>query len=63
MTASAQKVYALRLSPGEEFTTKLQDVLQENKLEAAYIITCVGSVTRVKLRMAGAQKVRKLINV
>ena len=53
----SQVCYPLRLTPGEEITSRLQQFVADANLKAAYIITCVGSVTKVKLRMAGAKTV------
>ena len=59
----SQIVYPLRLTPGEEVTSRLQQFISDAKLKAAYIITCVGSVTNVKLRMAEAKDVRWFSNI
>ena len=53
----SQIVYPLRLTPGEEVTSRLQQFISDANLKAGYIITCVGSVTNVKLRMAEAKDV------
>ncbi|XP_043913037.1 bifunctional protein GlmU-like isoform X1 [Protopterus annectens] len=47
-------VYALRLGPGEEILTSLIKFVEDKKLKAPFIITCVGSVTRATLRLANA---------
>uniref|UniRef100_A0A4W3K1T6 PPC domain-containing protein n=1 Tax=Callorhinchus milii TaxID=7868 RepID=A0A4W3K1T6_CALMI len=52
--ASTLSVYAVRLSPGEEILTSLIKFVQDKKLKAAFIITCVGSVTKATLRLANA---------
>ncbi|KAM4693826.1 bifunctional protein GlmU-like [Discoglossus pictus] len=51
---SALSVYALRLGPGEEIVTSLFKFVQEKKLKAPFVITCVGSVTKATLRLANA---------
>lgn len=43
--------------PGEELVSTLKTFVEQNKLQGAFILSCVGSVTRVKLRMADSQKV------
>lgn len=53
-----QVCYPLRLSPGEEVTSRLEQFVREASLKAAYIITCVGSVTSVKLRMADSKTIK-----
>ena len=47
-----QKVYALRLHPGDDLRGKLTEFIKEHKIQAAYIITCVGSLKQVTLRLA-----------
>ncbi|XP_031438052.1 bifunctional protein GlmU-like isoform X2 [Clupea harengus] len=51
---SALRVYALRLGPGEELFSSLLSFVEERKLRAPFIITCVGSVTKATLRLANA---------
>nr|XP_033795654.1 bifunctional protein GlmU-like [Geotrypetes seraphini] len=51
---SALSVYALRLGPGEEIVTSLFKFVEDKKLKAPFIITCVGSVTKATLRLAHA---------
>ncbi|XP_063297471.1 bifunctional protein GlmU-like [Pelobates fuscus] len=47
-------VYALRLGPGEEIVTSLFKFVEEKKLKAPFVITCVGSVTKATLRLANS---------
>lgn len=56
MLSSSQNVHALRLFPGEDLKQALQSFAQERDLKAAYIITCVGSLQKAHLRLAGAVK-------
>ncbi|KAJ1155769.1 hypothetical protein NDU88_008498 [Pleurodeles waltl] len=49
---SALAVYALRLGPGEEIVTALLKFVKDKKLQAPFVITCVGSVTKATLRLA-----------
>jgi predicted DNA-binding protein with PD1-like motif len=46
------KVYALRLHPGDDLKIKLSEFVRQNKIKAGYIITCVGSLNKVTLRLA-----------
>ncbi|XP_077867232.1 bifunctional protein GlmU-like [Saccoglossus kowalevskii] len=52
--ASPMVCYALRLGPGEEIFSTLMKFVDENQLDSAFIVTCVGSVTRAKIRLAHA---------
>merc|ERR1712156_593301 len=45
-------VYPMRLKPGQEVKKCLEDFVQENDLKAAFVLTCVGSVTKATLRFA-----------
>ena len=44
--------YALRLKPGEELYSSLLTFKKENNLQAAFVMTCCGSVTKATLRLA-----------
>ncbi len=52
LPASPLQVYALRLGPGQDLRTALQQFVAEKKLEAACIVTCVGSLQKTVLRLA-----------
>src|SRR6202012_5613204 len=58
MSISAQtsavppRVYALRLHPGDDLKVKLAEFVKEKKIQAGYIITCVGSLNKATLRLA-----------
>jgi predicted DNA-binding protein with PD1-like motif len=54
MLSSSQDVYAWRLLPGEDLKQVLQSFAEKRDLKAAYIITCVGSLQKAHLRLAGA---------
>ncbi len=51
-SSSRQKIYALRLLPGQDLKQSLITYSKEKKLQAAYILTCVGSLRKSHLRMA-----------
>ena len=52
LSPSPMQVYALRLGPGEDLRTALQKFVAEKNLEAACIVTCVGSLQKTVLRLA-----------
>lgn len=52
LPGSPMEVFALRLSPGEDLRAALQKFTTEKKLEAACIVTCVGSLQKTVLRLA-----------
>jgi predicted DNA-binding protein with PD1-like motif len=49
---SPMQVYAMRLGPGEDLRAALQKFTSEKKLDAACIVTCVGSLQKTVLRLA-----------
>ncbi|XP_033979735.1 bifunctional protein GlmU-like [Trematomus bernacchii] len=51
---SSLQVFSLRLGPGQELLGALKDFVDQNRLKAPFIITCVGSVTKATLRLANA---------
>ncbi|MBC6606363.1 DNA-binding protein [Hymenobacter sp. BT188] len=50
--SSPMRTYALRLAPGQDLRQQLQVFAQANQIKAATIVTGVGSLTTVKLRLA-----------
>jgi predicted DNA-binding protein with PD1-like motif len=50
------KTYALRLSPGEDPKRVLDAFAQTQPLEAACILTCVGSLRKAVLRFANQEQ-------
>lgn len=53
---SPMEVYALRLGPGQDLRAELQKFIIQNQLEAACILTCVGSLQKTNLRLADQEK-------
>ncbi len=51
LPASPLQVYALRLGPGQDLRAALQQFVADKKLEAACIVTCVGSLQKTVLRL------------
>ena len=52
LPGSPMEVFALRLGPGEDLRAALQKFITEKKLDAACIVTCVGSLQKTVLRLA-----------
>jgi uncharacterized protein len=52
---SNQKTFALRLKPAQDLKKELVNFVKDNNLQAAYIITCVGSLKKAALRLANQQ--------
>ena len=49
-------IYALRLSPHQDLRLEIEMLCEQQKWTAAWIVTCVGSLQHVSLRMAGAKE-------
>jgi len=43
---------AIRLKPGQDLKKELDQLVIENQIDAAFVITCVGSLTKAVLRLA-----------
>lgn len=46
---------AFRLKPGTDLRTGIEEALKEQNITSAFVLTCVGSLNKVTVRMAGAQ--------
>ena len=53
---SSLRAFAIRLRPGDDLRQSLQDMINTQKMPAAAIVTCVGSLTRASLRMANQRE-------
>jgi predicted DNA-binding protein with PD1-like motif len=48
------RTLALRLRPGQDLKEALVEVVARERIAAGYVLTCVGSLSRLSLRLAGA---------
>lgn len=48
------RMHAFRLAPGADLRVELQRIAREQALAAGFVLTCVGSLSRARLRMPGA---------
>ena len=55
--ASPLYAHVLRLQPGDDLVDALLDHCQGHTISAATVMSCVGSLSNVALRMAGAEEV------
>jgi predicted DNA-binding protein with PD1-like motif len=46
------KIHTFRLKPGQDLKQEITAYVQQHKIEAGWIMTCVGSVTQYNLRFA-----------
>ncbi len=58
--SSKVRTHILRLWPGQDLLKSLEEYISVNKLRAGWIVTCVGSLTHLSLRMAGQPKPTKI---
>ena len=49
------KAHAIRLKPGVDLKRSIQSFVNENKLHAAWIVSCAGSLTNYNIRFANQQ--------
>jgi uncharacterized protein len=49
---SSLQVYALRLRPGQDLKVELQQFIDREKIEAACVLSCVGSLRKARIRYA-----------
>jgi uncharacterized protein len=49
------KMIAVRLHEGQDLKTAIEEVVAQNKVSAATVISGVGSLSHARMRMAGAQ--------
>lgn len=54
------KLYAFRLRPGQDLKAELDAFAQREQLEAACVLTCVGSLTHAVLRFANRNAATEL---
>lgn len=55
--SSPLTAHTLRLAPGDDMVVALLDHCQKHSLSAACVLTCLGSLESITLRMAAAQEV------
>ena len=49
-------IHAFRLKPGEDLKASIEKIVKEKNIEAGWIGTCVGSLTKYNLRFANQQE-------
>lgn len=49
------QTYSFRLRPGQDLKQELEAVVRQQRIEAGAILTCVGSLTDVTLRLANQE--------
>ncbi len=52
------KTYAFRLRPGKDLRVEIDKFVQSHNIRAGIILTCVGNLTKVILRMAGGKTIK-----
>ena len=46
------KTYVIRLKPGQDLKEELKSIVVSKNIKAGFILTCVGSLKKAKLRLA-----------
>src|SRR6476469_11129729 len=49
--------YVLRLKPGQDLKQSLENFVQQNNIEAGWIVTCAGCLTKASIRLANQTNV------
>lgn len=49
----------VRLEPGEDLKAYFEKYAKEDKVPSAFVVTCVGSLDKAILRMAGAKEIKE----
>lgn len=55
-TTRNMTVFAIRLSPGQDLKKELDAFAREKRLQAGFIVTCVGSLRKAAIRPADQQE-------
>ena len=55
MTEINTNIYAFRLKPGQDLKLEIEKLVTEKRIEAGWIVTCVGSLTQTNIRYANRQ--------
>ena len=53
------KIHAFRIKPGQDLKIFLEDYIRRNRIKAAFILTCVGSLNYAILRMADTLEIKE----
>jgi uncharacterized protein len=56
------KLYTFRLRPNQDLRQSLQLFAKQNNIQAGFIVTCVGALRVVVMRMAGATPKHQIVN-
>ena len=58
VVSSVVQTYSFRLLPGQDLKKELEAVVRQEHIEAGAMLTCVGSLTNVSLRLANQSEAR-----
>ena len=57
------KTYAFRIKPGKDLRQEIEQFVREKELKACFVITCVGGLDKLAIRMAGATPEKQDVRV
>jgi predicted DNA-binding protein with PD1-like motif len=52
----SMKIHAFRLRPGQDLKQEIQAYVREHQIRAGWLISCVGSLQNLRLRLANRQE-------
>lgn len=55
LSSSTMQTYSVRLKPGQDIKKALETIVQKERIGAGAVLTCVGSLTDVTLRLANQE--------
>lgn len=55
------KIYTIRLRQNQDLRLELQKFAKQNDIQAGFIITCVGALKSLNIRMAGATNNNQIV--
>ena len=53
---SPLQCYAFRLHPGQDLYKEIEKFVKDNNIKAGFIMTCVGSLQEINIRLANAKE-------
>ena len=53
---SPLQCYAFRLHPGQDLYKEIENFVKDNNIKAGFIMTCVGSLQEINIRLANAKE-------
>lgn len=56
LVPASMQTYSFRLRPGQDLKEEIERIIQQKRIQAGAMLTCVGSLTQVVLRLANQEQ-------